>query len=302
MTSRRKRGPVTFRPRLSAGLAFSLLSPKRSTNGQVVQSGDNLEGVFKTNLVKQLILAGIPVLMFLSPNAFAGLKVNDSEISKLNKVAVVGYSFYRDSDALFEDASVFKFKREVRVLETEDPEYVVMQNAGDQVLAAIAKGGAFSVVSRADVFENPVYESSTTDPEKKKALNWYFPYEYRVIKLKKANAIALCEALGVDAVVQIHFSYPVRENSSNTLGVFGTSKRFLVMKGQITLIDSNGKSLVSGNIKSEKVKESSGIELGNSESSAGSTGIRTGDTVANVLYPTLLTSYLQRLVKELGYE
>ncbi len=38
MTSRRKRGPVSFRPRLSAGLALSLLSLKRSTNGQIVQS------------------------------------------------------------------------------------------------------------------------------------------------------------------------------------------------------------------------------------------------------------------------
>ncbi len=38
MASRRKRGPVAFRPRLSAGLAFSLLSLKSSPNGKLVQS------------------------------------------------------------------------------------------------------------------------------------------------------------------------------------------------------------------------------------------------------------------------
>ena len=38
MASRRKRGPVAFRPRLSAGLAFSLLSLNSSPNGKLVQS------------------------------------------------------------------------------------------------------------------------------------------------------------------------------------------------------------------------------------------------------------------------
>jgi len=37
MASRRKRGPVAFRPRLSAGLALSLLLFKRSTNERFVQ-------------------------------------------------------------------------------------------------------------------------------------------------------------------------------------------------------------------------------------------------------------------------
>ncbi len=38
MASQRKRGPVAFRSRLSAGLALSLMYTKRSTNGQFVQS------------------------------------------------------------------------------------------------------------------------------------------------------------------------------------------------------------------------------------------------------------------------
>ena len=37
MASRRKRGPVAFRPRLLTGLALSLMYTKRSTKGQYVQ-------------------------------------------------------------------------------------------------------------------------------------------------------------------------------------------------------------------------------------------------------------------------
>ena len=42
--------------------------------------------------VKQLLLAGIPVVMLLSSNAFAGLKIDNAEVAELKKVAVVGYS------------------------------------------------------------------------------------------------------------------------------------------------------------------------------------------------------------------
>ena len=46
VASRRKRGPVAFRPRLSAGLAFSLLFTKNSTVGQVVQSVNRTKRYF----------------------------------------------------------------------------------------------------------------------------------------------------------------------------------------------------------------------------------------------------------------
>ncbi len=74
------------------------------------------------------------------------------------------------------------------------------------------------------------------------------------------------------------------------------------MKGEITMIDRSGKTLVSGNIKSDKMTESSGITLGNSDSSAGSTGIQTSAADTDVLYPNLLTSYLSNLEKKLGYK
>ena len=49
------------------------------------------------------------------------------------------------------------------------------------------------------------------------------------------------------------------------------------------------------------LKESSGLPLGGSKSSSGSTGIQTSEADTNVLYPSLLTSFLNKLAKELGY-
>lgn len=251
-------------------------------------------------IFKQLICAVVPVLM-LSSNAIAGLKVDDAKVADLQKIAVVGYSFFRSSDAIFEKSSPFAFKKEVRVLKPEDTEFQVMQHAGNRTLDAIAKGGSFTVLPQSEVFASEQYQAATTDPKKKKALNWYFPEDYRVIKLKKANAKALCEALGVDAVVQMHFAYSGRESSQGTAGI-SWGKSYLVLKGQITMIDKDGKTLVSGNIKSDKMQESSGISLGDSDSSSGSTDIQTGEADTSALYPNLLTSFLVKLAKELDYE
>jgi hypothetical protein len=251
-------------------------------------------------IFKQLIVALVLVILVLSSNAFAGLKVDDGKVAELEKIAVVGYSFFRWSDSIFEPASPFSFKKKLRELPADDPEFLVMRHAGDRTLDAIAKGGSFTVLPQSEVFASEQYQASTTDPEKKKALNWYFPEEYRVIKLKKADAKALCEALGVDAVVQMHFSYSGRGSSQGTAGI-SWGKSYVVMKGEITMIDSNGNTLVSGNIKSDKVQESSGLELGDSESSSGSVGIGTSETGASVLYPSLLTSFLDKLAKELSY-
>ena len=79
-------------------------------------------------ILKQLILAVVPVLMLLGSNAFAGLKVDDAKVAELKKIAVVGYSFYRSGDAIFEKSSPFAFKKKVRVLAPEDPEFLVMQH------------------------------------------------------------------------------------------------------------------------------------------------------------------------------
>jgi len=49
MASQRKRIPVAFRPRLSASLALSLLSSKRSTDLLYCQSV-NIIGVFQTTV------------------------------------------------------------------------------------------------------------------------------------------------------------------------------------------------------------------------------------------------------------
>ena len=112
--------------------------------------------------------------------------------------------------------------------------------------------------------------------------------------------MALCEALGVDAIVQMHFSCSGRSSTQGTAGI-SRGKNYLVMKGEITITDRNGKTLVSGNIKSDKKQSSSGMEMGDSASSSGSVGIGTSETGIDVLYPSLLTSFLQKLTKKLGH-
>jgi hypothetical protein len=104
--------------------------------------------------------------MLCSSNAFAVLKVDNAGVAELGKVAVVGYSFYRWD--VLEDASVFKFKPIEKVLADDDPEYLVMQHAGNRTMQAIAKGGSFTVIPHSEVVENPLYQTSTSDPEKRK--------------------------------------------------------------------------------------------------------------------------------------
>ena len=74
------------------------------------------------------------------------------------------------------------------------------------------------------------------------------------------------------------------------------------MKSKITMLDKNGSRLISGSVKSERIVEREGIELGNSASSAGSFGIETDKADASGLYPNFLSRYMEKLVEELGNE
>ena len=59
--------------------------------------------------------------------------------------------------------------------------------------------------------------------------------------------------LGVDAVIHIHFnSGGSTKGSSNWGGVYSTSTKISVLKGEISMFDSTGKELISGKIKSEE--------------------------------------------------
>ena len=110
----------------------------------------------------------------------------------------------------------------------------------------------------------------------------------------------MCTELGVDAVVDITFSYPIVTSSNSLLGSFGKNKRTLAMKSKIVMINKNGKTLISGSVKSEKIIERKGIDLGNSESSSGSIGIGTEKAKISDLYPNLLITYMEKLGDELG--
>ena len=207
------------------------------------------------NKVFQQVLAGIFAITLLATAANAAVKVREADVAKIETVAVVGYSFWRDVE--FEDASPFKMKQEVIELQDTDAEYIMMQEADDRVLEVLQALGTFTVIPREEVLANELYLSETKDPESKLALNWYFPKGYRVIKLKKKNAVALCEALGVDAVMLIEFKHGGGTKGSSWGGVYSKKKTIIALNGEITMFDRNGKELISGSAKSEKMEKGS---------------------------------------------
>ena len=252
---------------------------------------------FTMKKLLQQVLAGVFALTLLSTAANAGVKVRADEVAQIETVAVVGYSFWRDVE--FEDASLFKMKQEIIELQDTDAEYLMMQEADERVLEALQSLGTFTVIPREEVLANELYQSETKDPESKLALNWYFPKGYQVIKLKKKNAVALCEALGVDAVVLIEFKHAGGTKGSNWGGVYSKKKTIIALNGEITMFDRTGKELISGSAKSEKLEKGSTRGWGDQDNGI-SVEVDAGKANPDEFYPGLLSSYLHELNKELS--
>jgi len=255
------------------------------------------------NKVLLQVLTGFFALTLLSTTATAAVKVR-GDMSHIQSVAVVGYSFLRDVQ--LEEASITKFKREVIQLTEEDSEYIMMQEADDRVMEALQTLGPFTVMPREEVLANEFYQSATKDPAKKWNLAWNFPKGYREIKLKKKSAIALSEALGVDAVILIHFNSSGSTKGSSWGGVYNTSTKILALKGEVSMFDSTGKELISGKIKSEELEGATTRSWGSASSGGMSEG--TGfeiegeaPDIGNV-YDMILESYMERLLIDLDVE
>ena len=112
------------------------------------------------NKVLLQVLTGLFALTLLSTTATATIKVR-GDMSHIQSVAVVGYSFLRDVQ--YEEASITKFKRELIPLTEDDPEYVMMQEADDRVMEALQSLGPFTVMPREEVLANEFYQSETKD-------------------------------------------------------------------------------------------------------------------------------------------
>lgn len=251
------------------------------------------------NKLSQQVIAGIFALALLSTAANAGVKVSVDEMAQVETVAVVGYSFHRDVE--LEEASFTKLTREVIELTDTDAEYLMMQEADERVLEMLQGLGTFTVMPREEVLANELYQSETKDPESKMALNWYFPKGYQVIKLKKKNAKALCEALGVDAVVLIEFKHAGGTQGSNWGGIYNKSKKLIGLNGEITMFDRNGKELISGSAKSEKLEKSSTRGWGSQDNGV-SVEVEAGRADADEFYASLLSGFLTDLEKELSHQ
>lgn len=250
------------------------------------------------NKVILQFLAGVLAVTSLSSIADAAVKVR-GDLSQVQTVAVVGYSFYRDVQ--MEEASPFKLKPEFVELTEDDPEYTMMQVADDRVLEIVRSLGAFRVLPREEVLANEYYQSLSKDPSKKINLSWYFPKDYREIKLKKNSAAALCEALGVDAVMLIQFKHAISETSSSTLGVFGKKKKSLALKGEITMFDKTGSEIISGSAKSESMVRSTSKSWGNEDDGVSFEKEQDGSDM-DTFWDTLLSGFLADLEKDIKSE
>lgn len=228
--------------------------------------------------------------------AMAGMKFDAPGVERLASVALVGYSFYRTVE--LEQSGPFAMPK-IKELKPADPEFRMIEEADDRVLQLLQKAGSFSVLPQEEVFASALYQSSTKDPKSKLAANWYFPGQFRVIDLKKKGAMALCEALGVDAVLQISFKHDESESSTAVSGVFGKTKSYLALKGEITMIDKAGNVLISGSVKSDSLVRSSTRTWGDEEG-AGAVEINRDAPGIDDLYSKLLNDYLEKLGKALA--
>jgi len=234
-------------------------------------------------IIKGICTLSPLLLLLFGAGGEAKFNVDKAAIAKLEKVAVVSVSFKRFNDPKNE-------------LQPGGPEYVMMHGAGDDVLDIIASAATFEVMRPQDVVGNPKYASLTDDSGKIHSYNYYYPHGYRRIKLEKSKkeAMALCAALGVDAVVQVYFSEYGQSSSSDS--VFGPSKTndSSVLTGEITMIDKNGKTLISGKTKAGPVHAGSSVGIGSVE-------IRTSDRPRD-FHTRRLDSFLGHLRQDLGLQ
>lgn len=240
-------------------------------------------GIEKMNLFKTIGMLGLCSLTLFGADAEAKYKLDKAAIAELEKVAIISLSFKRFNDPKNE-------------LQWDDPEYVMMHGAGDDVIEIISAGGSFEAVSPEDVVANPKYESLTDDSGKIHSYNYYYPHGYRRIKLAKSKkeAMALCEALGVDAVVQVYFSEYGKSNSSGSVFGPSTTHNSSVLTGEVTMIDKNGETLISGKSKAGAV--STGSSVGK-----GSISIKTSERPTD-FHTRRLDSFLGHLRQDLGLQ
>ena len=185
----------------------------------------------------------------------------------------------------------------------------MMQKADDRVMAALQTLGPFTVMPREEVLANEFYQSETKDPAKKLLANWYFPKGYREVKLKKKSAIALAEALGVDAVILIELDsrgHTEGKNWGDPLGVgygdvYGKHTEIIQLKGEITMFDSSGKELISGKTKSKKLEGATTQSWGSAASGGEGIGYEIQHEAPKLgnVYQKTLDSFMERLKRQL---
>jgi hypothetical protein len=227
------------------------------------------------NVSKHAVSVGICLSVLIATSAQAKFKTDEKAIAELGKVAVISVSFKRNNTI---------------ELPASHPEYVMMDTAEARVMEIISQAGTFELTDASEVVEHPQYASLTEDSGKFHSYNYYYTHGYRKIKLSKAKkeAVALCEALGVDAVVQLYFS-----GYGKSSGGMMTQNNSVVMTGEVTMVDKNGKTLISGKAKSSPQHSGTTWSKGSVEIS--------DPNKPSGFYERMFASFLGHLRQDLGF-
>ncbi len=242
----------------------------------------------KTGLREMLNRTGWLCAMLLVCGAAHGeLKIDREGLQATSTVAVVGYSFARDEISMYGPNASDQKRRKPIKLTADDHEHIVMHAALNNVLDVFKAQYDIEFIAGRNVVSNSYYKSISKNPSKKASRGMVYPLGYRDLSLKKDRAMQLCEELGVDAVLDIEFTYEPVVNAVqvDSFNIFETLDRVLMLKSELRLIDRNGKVLLSGVTRSEPFSTSDGLV--------------TSEPPVRSYYPSLLVSYLNALKQDL---
>lgn len=225
-------------------------------------------------------------LLLFCGTADASLKINGEALDGIRTIAVVGYSFERDEISMYGPAGQRKGRKPIQLTDA-DHELIVMRAALNNMISVFREYHDLDFRTGPAVVSNSYYRSISKAPSKKERTGWYFPLGYRDIKLENDVGVRLCEELGVDAVLEITFTYDLVDNVPriDRFNIYEKRFRVLALKSEMRLVDKNGNTLISGTTSSEPLPTSDGMA--------------TAKEPVRSYFPSLLVSYLNALKQEL---
>ena len=182
-------------------------------------------------------------------------ELNKDLLSQIDTVAVVTIDY--DRNAQTSGGGLGALKSLGKMIGMDDPvgeeEQVFYNNFTADVMKVITDYSSFDVKEIGEYFKNPTYLTLSKEPKK----NPYTPEGYRKIKFNDETPYTeLCDALNVDAIIVINFTYAKSEQK-----VMMVTKTLQTLWGTMKMVNKSGEQVLKAKIKSDSVEFSSGISM-----------------------------------------